>query len=165
MWQGWRRRKGCDGMANRLKEPGIPLSADASGQPGGLVSLVRRAFQRAKEERKLLFLSIGYSACHWCHVIARESFSDEEVADFLRAHFISVKVDREERPDIDAVYLLACQVFAGSGGWPTTIVATPDGKPIFAATYLPKEQLLSVLFPPGGSGRAIRNRCRRRQMR
>lgn len=146
MWQGWRRRKGCDGMANRLKEQASPYLRMHQDNPVDWYPWCAEAFQRAKEEQKLLFLSIGYSACHWCHVIARESFSDEEVADFLRAHFISVKVDREERPDIDAVYLLACQVFAGSGGWPTTILATPDGKPIFAATYLPKEQLLSVLF-------------------
>lgn len=102
--------------------------------------------QRAREEDKPIFLSIGYSACHWCHVIARESFEDQEVADLLREDFIAVKVDKEERPDIDAVYLLASQVFTGSAGWPTTVLTTPEGKPFFAATYLTRDQLTAVLL-------------------
>lgn len=132
-------------MANRLKEQASPYLRMHQDNPVDWYPWCQEAFQRAKAEGKLVFLSIGYSACHWCHVIAKESFSDEEVAAVLREHFISVKVDREERPDIDAVYLLACQAFTGSAGWPTTILATPEGKPIFAATYLPKAELLSVL--------------------
>jgi len=96
------------------------------------------AFDKAKREDKPVFLSIGYSTCHWCHVMAHESFEDEEVADILNAHFVSVKVDREERPDIDNVYMAACQAATGSGGWPLTVVLTPDGRPFYAATYLPK---------------------------
>ena len=96
------------------------------------------AFEKAKTEDKPIFLSIGYSTCHWCHVMAHESFEDEAVAAALNAGFISIKVDREERPDIDNVYMAACQAATGSGGWPMTIIMTPDGKPFFAGTYLPK---------------------------
>lgn len=96
------------------------------------------AFAKAKAEDKPIFLSIGYSTCHWCHVMAHESFEDKEVADLLNANFVSVKVDREERPDIDNVYMAACQAATGSGGWPLTVVVAPDGRPFFAGTYLPK---------------------------
>ena len=96
------------------------------------------AFAKAKTEDKPIFLSIGYSTCHWCHVMAHESFEDETVAAKLNAYFVSVKVDREERPDIDNVYMAACQAATGSGGWPMTIIMAPDGKPFYAATYLPK---------------------------
>lgn len=96
------------------------------------------AFEKAKREDKPIFLSIGYSTCHWCHVMAHESFEDHEVAEMLNAHFVPVKVDREERPDIDNVYMAACQAATGSGGWPLTVVLTPDGRPFYAATYLPK---------------------------
>ncbi|PKM72758.1 MAG: hypothetical protein CVU91_06940 [Firmicutes bacterium HGW-Firmicutes-16] len=96
------------------------------------------AFSKAKAEDKPIFLSIGYSCCHWCHVMAHESFEDDEVAEKLNRRFISVKVDREERPDVDAVYMEVCQALTGSGGWPMTIIMTPDKKPFYAATYLPK---------------------------
>ena len=99
----------------------------------------RQAFDKAHEEDKLIFLSIGYSTCHWCHVMAHESFEDPEVARLLNEVFICIKVDREERPDIDRVYMTACQMMTGSGGWPLTIVMTPDQQPIFAATYIPRE--------------------------
>ena len=95
------------------------------------------AFEKARTEDKPVFLSIGYSTCHWCHVMAHESFEDEEAALLLNAHFVPVKVDREERPDIDTVYMNVCQAMTGSGGWPLTIVMTPDKKPFFAGTYLP----------------------------
>lgn len=98
------------------------------------------AFSKAKAENKPIFLSIGYSTCHWCHVMAHESFEDEEVAEFLNQNYVSIKVDREERPDIDSVYMSVCQALTGSGGWPLTIIMTPDQKPFFAATYLPKFQ-------------------------
>jgi len=97
------------------------------------------AFQKAKEEDKPIFLSIGYSTCHWCHVMNHESFSDPEVAKLLNEVFISIKVDREERPDIDKIYMTVCQMMNNSGGWPLTIVMTPDKKPFFAGTYFPKE--------------------------
>jgi len=96
-------------------------------------------FERARREDRPLFLSIGYSTCHWCHVMERESFRDPEAARLLNRTFVCVKVDREERPDIDAVYMAACQTFTGSGGWPLTIVMTPEQKPFFAATYVPRE--------------------------
>ena len=97
------------------------------------------AFDAAQKENKPVFLSIGYSTCHWCHVMERESFEDEQVAELLNEAFISIKVDREERPDIDAVYMKICQIMTGSGGWPLSILMTPDKKPFFAGTYLPKE--------------------------
>jgi len=97
------------------------------------------AFEKARKEKKPLFLSIGYSTCHWCHVMAHESFEDAEVARLMNEVFVSVKVDREERPDIDALYMTICQMMTGSGGWPLTIIMTPEKKPFFAATYIPKE--------------------------
>ncbi|MGI6486534.1 MAG: thioredoxin domain-containing protein [Tepidanaerobacteraceae bacterium] len=97
------------------------------------------AFEKAKGEEKPIFLSIGYSTCHWCHVMERESFEDEEVAAILNQHFVAIKVDREERPDLDTIYMRACQAMTGQGGWPLTIVMSPDKKPFFAGTYFPKE--------------------------
>ncbi|MCI9618126.1 MAG: thioredoxin domain-containing protein [Eubacterium sp.] len=96
------------------------------------------AFKRAKSEDKPVFLSIGYSTCHWCHVMAHESFEDEEIAEILNQYYIAIKVDKEERPDIDSIYMSVCQAFTGSGGWPTTIIMTPEQKPFFAGTYFPK---------------------------
>ena len=97
------------------------------------------AFAEAHHLDKPVFLSIGYSTCHWCHVMAHESFADRQVADLLNRDFISIKVDREERPDVDAIYMLVCQMFSGQGGWPLTVVLTPDRQPLFAATYIPKQ--------------------------
>ncbi len=97
------------------------------------------AFARALKESKPIFLSIGYSTCHWCHVMEKESFEDEEVARLLNRSYISIKVDREERPDVDTVYMSVCQALTGTGGWPLTIIMTPDKKPFFAATYLPRD--------------------------
>lgn len=96
------------------------------------------AFEKAKREDKPIFLSIGYSTCHWCHVMEKESFEDEEIAKLMNETFVSIKVDREERPDIDGVYMSVCQMITGSGGWPLTIVMTPDKKPFFTGTYFPK---------------------------
>ncbi len=96
------------------------------------------AFTKAKQENKPVFLSIGYSTCHWCHVMEHESFQDSKVADLLNTYFIPIKVDREERPDVDDVYMTVCQMITGSGGWPLSILLTPDKKPFFAATYIPK---------------------------
>ncbi|MDD1771264.1 MAG: thioredoxin domain-containing protein [Methanomassiliicoccales archaeon] len=98
----------------------------------------REAFEKARSEDKPLFLSIGYSACHWCHVMARESFEDENVASLLNHGFVSVKVDREERPDVDSIYMAACQLMTGSGGWPLTLLLTPDLRPFFAGSYMPR---------------------------
>ena len=96
------------------------------------------AFEKARQENKPIFLSIGYSTCHWCHVMERESFEDPEVAGLMNDAFVSIKVDREERPDLDHIYMAVCQMLTGSGGWPLTIIMTPEKKPFFAATYIPK---------------------------
>ena len=101
--------------------------------------------QRAQEENKLLLISIGYAACHWCHVMEHECFENEEVAQTMNAHFINIKIDREERPDIDHIYMDALQMMTGSGGWPLNIVALPDGRPFWGATYVKKEAWIQVL--------------------
>ncbi len=97
------------------------------------------AFHKAKQENKPIFLSIGYSTCHWCHVLAHESFEDNGVANYLNDHYVSIKVDREERPDIDSVYMKVCQMMTGQGGWPLSIFMTPDKVPFYAGTYFPRE--------------------------
>ncbi|MFO7793223.1 MAG: thioredoxin domain-containing protein [Candidatus Saliniplasma sp.] len=97
------------------------------------------AFEKARSEDKPIFLSIGYSSCHWCHVMAHESFEDEEVAELMNQTFVSIKVDKEERPDVDMVYMDVARAMTGSGGWPLNVVITPDKKPFYTATYIPKE--------------------------
>ena len=125
-------------MANRLKQEKSPYLMQHGENPVDWYPWCEEAFQKAAREDKPIFLSIGYSTCHWCHVMAHESFEDSEVADLLNREFISIKVDREERPDIDAVYMSVCQAMTGSGGWPLTIFMTPEQKPFFAGTYFPK---------------------------
>jgi uncharacterized protein len=110
------------------------------------------AFAEARARDVPVLVSIGYAACHWCHVMARESFDDSEIAELMNAHFVSVKVDREERPDVDAVYMSAVQALTGSGGWPLTVVTTPDGRPWFAGTYFPPDDRLGR----PGFGRLLR---------
>jgi uncharacterized protein YyaL (SSP411 family) len=104
------------------------------------------AFEQAKEEQKLMIISIGYSACHWCHVMEHESFEDTGVANIMNQHFVSVKVDREERPDVDQVYMTAVQLMKQQGGWPLNVVALPDGRPIWGGTYFPKDSWKSALM-------------------
>ncbi len=101
--------------------------------------------QRAQKEDKLLLISIGYAACHWCHVMEKECFEDEEVAKVMNEHFINIKIDREERPDVDQIYMDAIQMISGQGGWPLNIVALPDGRPFWGATYVPKENWIKSL--------------------
>jgi hypothetical protein len=101
---------------------------------------------KAKKENKLILISIGYSACHWCHVMEHESFEDEKVAQLMNDYFICIKVDREERPDIDQVYMLAVQLMTGRGGWPLNCFALPDTRPVYGGTYFPKQQWINVLF-------------------
>jgi len=105
----------------------------------------KKVLEMAKKENKLLIISIGYAACHWCHVMEHESFEDTTVAKIMNDHFISIKVDREERPDVDQIYMNAVQLLTGRGGWPLNIVALPDGRPIWGGTYLPKKQWKQVL--------------------
>lgn len=105
-----------------------------------------KALQKARDENKLLIISIGYSACHWCHVMEHESFEDEEVATVMNKSFVCIKIDREERPDIDQVYMDAVQMMTGRGGWPLNVIALPDQRPIYGGTYFPKEQWRQVLL-------------------
>lgn len=105
----------------------------------------QEALEKAQKENKLLIISIGYSACHWCHVMEQESFEDSTVAVLMNENFVSIKVDREERPDIDDIYMTACNLVTGRGGWPLNAVALPDGRPIWAGTYFPKEEWLDIL--------------------
>ena len=125
-------------MSNRLKDETSPYLLQHKENPVDWYPWGKEAFERATEEDKPVFLSIGYSTCHWCHVMAHESFEDEEIAALLNRYFISIKVDKEERPDIDGIYMAVCQTFTGSGGWPTSIFMTPEQKPFFAGTYFPK---------------------------
>ncbi|MGE5552378.1 MAG: thioredoxin domain-containing protein [Betaproteobacteria bacterium] len=124
--------------SNRLAYEKSPYLLQHARNPVDWYPWGTEAFEKAKREDKPVFLSIGYSTCHWCHVMERESFEDAEVAAVLNEHFVAVKVDREERPDIDQVYMEVCQALTGQGGWPLTILLTPDKKPFFAGTYFPK---------------------------
>lgn len=105
----------------------------------------KEALEKAQAENKLLIISIGYAACHWCHVMEHQSFENEEVANIMNTHFVCIKVDREERPDVDQIYMAAIQLLTGSGGWPLNCFALPDGRPVYGGTYFPKEQWTQVL--------------------
>ncbi|MGN1231276.1 MAG: thioredoxin domain-containing protein [Anaerotignum sp.] len=123
---------------NRLQYEKSPYLLQHKKNPVDWFAWKEEAFAKAKREDKPVFLSIGYSTCHWCHVMEGESFEDREVAELLNRGFVAIKVDREERPDIDSVYMGVCQMMTGSGGWPLTILMTPEQKPFFAGTYFPK---------------------------
>ncbi len=124
-------------MSNHLKNTTSPYLLQHAENPVNWYPWCEEAFEKAKSEDKPIFLSVGYSTCHWCHVMAHESFEDEKTAEVLNKYFISIKVDREERPDIDSVYMLVCQAFTGSGGWPMSIFMTWNKKPFLAGTYFP----------------------------
>lgn len=126
-------------IQNRLAKELSPYLLQHADNPIDWYPWGDEAFKKAKAENKPIFLSIGYSTCHWCHVMAHESFEDTEVADILNKHFVAIKVDREERPDIDHVYMIYSQEMTGSGGWPLNLILRPDGIPYFAGTYIPKE--------------------------
>lgn len=128
---------GVFNMRNQLINETSPYLLQHAENPVNWYPWCEEAFNKAKSENKPIFLSIGYSTCHWCHVMAHESFEDNKTAEILNEHFISIKVDREERPDIDSVYMSVCQAFTGSGGWPMSIFMTWDKKPFFAGTYFP----------------------------
>ncbi len=132
-------------MSNQLKHSTSPYLLQHAENPVNWYPWCEEAFERARSENKPVFLSIGYSTCHWCHVMAHESFEDEKTAEILNKHYISIKVDREERPDIDSVYMAVCQAFTGNGGWPTSIFMTWDKKPFFAGTYFPVKSRYGVL--------------------
>ncbi len=124
--------------ANRLVSEKSPYLLQHAHNPVDWYPWGEEAFERARQLDKPIFLSIGYSTCHWCHVMEKESFEDQEVADLMNDAFVSIKVDREERPDIDHLYMTVCQMMTGGGGWPLNVVLTPDQKPFFAGTYFPK---------------------------
>ncbi len=132
-------------MTNRLANATSPYLLQHKDNPVHWQEWGPEAFAEARERNVPILLSIGYAACHWCHVMAHESFEDEAVAAALNERFVSVKVDREERPDVDAVYMSAVLATTGSGGWPMTVFLTPDGKPFFCGTYYPKDHFLRVL--------------------
>jgi hypothetical protein len=123
---------------NRLADATSPYLLQHAENPVDWYPWTREAFERARLENKPVFLSIGYSTCHWCHVMAHESFEDPAVADLLNRYFVSIKVDKEERPDLNALYMTVAQQMTGRGGWPLTVILTPDKKPFYAGTYLPK---------------------------
>src|SRR5688572_12578057 len=127
------------GPANRLAKESSPYLLQHAHNPVDWYPWGSEAFEKAKKEKKLVFLSIGYSSCHWCHVMERESFADTEVAKILNDHFVCIKVDREERPDIDDIYMTALHVMGARGGWPLSMFLTDEGKPIVGGTYWPKE--------------------------
>ena len=124
---------------NRLAGEKSPYLLQHAYNPVDWYPWGEEAFEKAAKEDKPIFLSIGYSTCHWCHVMEHESFEDPIVAALMNEAFVNIKVDREERPDIDQVYMTVCQMLTGSGGWPLTIIMTPDKRPFFAATYIPKQ--------------------------
>lgn len=132
-------------MSNRLSKEHSPYLLQHADNPVDWRPWGPEVFEEARRSDKPIFLSIGYSTCHWCHVMAHESFEDEAVARAVNREFLPVKVDREERPDVDAVYMAACVAMNGSGGWPLTVLLTPDQKPFWAGAYLPKGQLLHLL--------------------
>jgi uncharacterized protein YyaL (SSP411 family) len=126
-------------MANHLAQETSPYLLQHADNPVDWYPWGEEALQRARHEDKPIFLSIGYSACHWCHVMAHESFEDDRIAEALNQHFVSIKVDREERPDLDQIYMAAVQAVTGQGGWPMSIFLTPEGKPFYAGTYFPPQ--------------------------
>ena len=136
---------GCGQNVNHLIHESSPYLLRHAHNPVDWYPWGQAALDKAKRENKLIILSIGYSACHWCHVMEKESYSDMEVAKLMNENFVSIKVDREERPDIDEVYMNAALLINGSGGWPLNAVALPDGRPIYAGTYFPKQQWIYLL--------------------
>ncbi|HSB64286.1 MAG TPA: thioredoxin domain-containing protein, partial [Thermoanaerobaculia bacterium] len=126
-------------MPNRLARESSPYLRQHAHNPVDWYPWGDEAFEKARREEKPVFLSIGYSSCHWCHVMERESFESEEIARFLNERWVSIKVDREERPDVDDVYMTAVQLVSGRGGWPLSAFLLPDKRPFFAGTYFPPD--------------------------
>ncbi len=133
-------------FTNELINETSPYLLQHAHNPVNWVAWSEQALEKAKQENKLIIISIGYSACHWCHVMEHESFEDEKVAQLMNDYFICIKIDREERPDIDQIYMLAVQLMTGHGGWPLNCFTLPDGKPIYGGTYFQKQQWINVLL-------------------
>ncbi len=132
--------------ANSLVNETSPYLLQHAHNPVNWYAWHDEVLEKAKKENKLILISIGYSACHWCHVMEKESFENDSVAKIMNEHFICIKVDREERPDIDQVYMNAVQLMTGQGGWPLNCFALPDGRPVYGGTYFPKDQWVNVLL-------------------
>lgn len=130
---------------NSLIHSASPYLQQHAYNPVDWVEWNDEVWERAKRENKLVLVSVGYSTCHWCHVMAHESFESNEVAELMNHHFINIKVDREERPDVDMIYMDACQLMTGRGGWPLNVVCMPNQQPIYAGTYFPKDRWISVV--------------------
>ncbi len=136
-------------MSNNLISETSPYLLQHANNPINWFAWNTKTLSKAKKENKLLLISIGYSSCHWCHVMEKESFENEEVAEIMNHHYINVKVDREERPDIDQIYMNAVQLMTGAGGWPLNCIALPDGRPVWGGTYFKKEEWSSTLHQIG----------------
>ncbi|MEM6346059.1 MAG: thioredoxin domain-containing protein [Bacteroidota bacterium] len=132
-------------MPNRLINESSPYLLQHANNPVDWYAWGDEALQKAKDENKLILVSIGYAACHWCHVMEHESFEDNEVAELMNKHFVCIKVDREERPDIDKIYMDAVMLMTKRGGWPLNAFALPDGRPVYGGTYFPKDHWMGVL--------------------
>src|SRR3982751_94763 len=132
-------------MANRLAAATSPYLLQHQDNPVDWWQWEDAAFAEAKRRDVPVLISVGYAACHWCHVMAHESFENDDVAKLVNADFVAIKVDREERPDVDAVYMTATQAMTGQGGWPMTVFATPDGQPFFCGTYFPKANFVRLV--------------------
>jgi uncharacterized protein YyaL (SSP411 family) len=130
---------------NHLSKASSPYLLEHADNPVDWYEWSDEALQLAKKENKPLLISVGYSSCHWCHMMEKESFMDTAVARLMNENFICIKVDREERPDIDNIYTNACQLLSGNSGWPLNAFALPDGKPFFAGTYYSKQSWISLL--------------------
>src|SRR5215203_5541540 len=128
------------GMPNRLAQETSPYLLQHRDNPVDWYPWGPEALERAREEDRPILLSVGYSACHWCHVMERESFEDAETAAYMNEHFVPIKVDREERPDVDALYMEAVQAMSGHGGWPMTVFCDPEGVPFYGGTYFPPDE-------------------------
>src|SRR4249920_2713508 len=132
-------------QGNRLGEETSPYLLQHKDNPVHWRAWGKAALAEAKATGKPILLSVGYSACHWCHVMAHESFEDEATAAVMNDLFVNIKVDREERPDVDAIYMEAVQAMTGHGGWPMTVFLTPDGRPFYGGTYFPRPSFLQLL--------------------
>jgi len=130
---------------NRLIDETSPYLLQHAHNPVDWIPWDNDSFKEAKQNNKLVLISVGYSSCHWCHVMEKETFEDDSIAKFMNKHFVNIKVDREEHPDVDQVYMTALQLMTGNGGWPLNVIALPDGKPVYAGTYHTKTQWDDVL--------------------
>ena len=131
-------------MSNKLVHELSPYLLQHAENPVAWYPWGAEALEKSRREERPIFLSIGYSACHWCHVMEHESFENAEIAAFLNEHFVCIKVDREERPDLDQIYMNAVQLMTGRGGWPMSVFLTPDLRPFYGGTYWPPERRMGM---------------------